>query len=555
MVAEGDPQLAGHPRSPSHPLRFLPGVIAIQDAPRGGNRVLADPSRPAIPRVRATEAEQTAQHQQLPRRFEPIHLGDDQVKQIFLASTFFELVCLAAGIDSGVYDTTAAPALLGTGGISHSAETAGEFPSRERILLVSNNAAVVELARSITHTPGAESLLSRFDRVIDLNASVAPAHPSTWTPSDNDLPMVEAHLRTRWGLGAEPVELVLESPQVNPAIALGRVFSTATIRVHADGLMSYGPTRNKIPLTNGQRMSTLHYLPLVPGLEPRLLAEFGIVAQPMELSGFRAVVTEIGEATAAELDDVLGDHVRDRPWAFAVGQYLAALGLLTDEEETSLHVEMIRQAANRGFTRVVFKPHPAAPPAQLEPLFAVAEDRGITLIVLDRPVLAEVVVDRLRPGLIIGGFSTALATAREVYGVPALAVGTDRLLETITPYQNSNRIPLTIISETYDGSATANNTNTTDFGELLNAVSYCMAPEVARDLRPIAESFLEKNLGHTDGDRIYRYFKRKRLTSLGLPDGSSARVRPRRLIRHTAKLAMLAARRQQRRIIERSTAR
>ena len=47
------------------------------------------------------------------------------MKQIFFASSFFELVCLAAGIDSGVYDTTAAPALLGTDGVESSDELTG----------------------------------------------------------------------------------------------------------------------------------------------------------------------------------------------------------------------------------------------------------------------------------------------------------------------------------------------------------------------------------------------------------------------------------------------
>lgn len=483
------------------------------------------------------------------------------MKQIFLASTFFELVCLAAGIDSGIYDTTAVPALLGTDGVAPDpasgspAEGSGAgAPARERILLVSNNAAVLELARPLTSTPGAESLLRRFDRVIDLNAAVAPAHPSTWKPSANDIPMVEAHLRASWGLGDEPIELILESPQVNPAIALGRVFETATIRVHADGLMSYGPTRNLIPLTNGQRMSTLHYLPLVPGLEPRLLAEFGIVAEPMDLGAFRRVVTELGDATAAELDAMIAEDAGTEPWAFAVGQYLAALGLLTEDEEIALHVEMIRQAAARGFTRVVFKPHPAAPPTQLEPLFAVAEEVGVALTVLDVPVLAEVVVDRMRPGLILGGFSTALATAREVYGVPALAVGTDTLLKAITPYQNGNRIPLTIIAEVCDGSAPEQATDRSDLSALVHAVSYCMAPEVSRDLRTSATAFLERVFG-TPGDKhARRYFKRRRLTSLSLPGGTT-RITPRRLVRQTGALAVLAASRQKRRLTERTKSR
>ncbi|GAA1846404.1 polysialyltransferase family glycosyltransferase [Brevibacterium marinum] len=474
------------------------------------------------------------------------------MKQIFLASSFFELVCLSAGIDSGVYDTTAAPALLGTQGVEPSDVSSKDGSSRERILLLSNNAAVLELSRPFSQTPGADRLLARFDRVVDLNASVHPSHPSTWSPAQNDLPMVEAHLRQTWDLGEDDVELVLESPQVNPAIALGRVFASATIRVHADGLMSYGPTRNQIPLANGQRMSTLHYLPLVPELEPRLLAEFGIVPEPLDPEAFRSVVREVGDSTASDLDAGLGDELQGSPWAFAVGQYLAALGLITEEEETALHVEMIRQAAARGFSRVVFKPHPAAPPAQLEPLFTAAEEDGITLSVLELPVLAEVVIDRLRPGLIIGGFSTALATAREVYGVPALTVGADMLLEAISPYQNSNRIPLTIIAEVCDGSERASQSTATQLKALVEAVSYCMAPDISRDLRSGAEDFLERS---AETARFSRYFKRKRLASLRLPGGDVEKFAPRSFARRTGTLAVLAARRQGSRLVNRAKSR
>ncbi len=486
------------------------------------------------------------------------------MKQIFLVSTFFELVCVAAGLDSGEFDSVAAPALLGTGGVRPDPTPR----DRERILLVSNNASVLELAPSLIDAPGAKSLVDRFDRVIDLNETLAPAHPSSWKPSAGDLPMVEAHLRRGWDLGTDEIELVLESPQVNPAIALGRVFSRATIRVHSDGLMTYGPTRSRIPLTNGQRMSTLHYLPLVEGLRPRLLAEFGIVGAPMSLEAFRAVVAELGEHTAAALDTALGTDLRGRSWAFAVGQYLAALGLLTEDEETDLHVSMIRQAARRGFDTVVFKPHPAAPPTQLDPLFAEARALGVDLRILELSVLAEVVLERLRPALILGGFSTALATARAVFGVPAVAVGSDLLLEKITPYQNSNRIPLTIIAEVCDGTGTVGSTDEGtvpgpgagtslephELQALVDAVSYCMAPEFSRELRTDAEAFLARVFaaeGPASAHRLRRYFKRRRLTALALPGGQTKRIAPRRLVRRTGSLAFHAATRQQRRLFQR----
>jgi len=46
---------------------------------------------------------------------------------------------------------------------------------------------------------------------------------------------------------------------------------------------------------------------------------------------------------------------------------------------------------------------------------------------------------------VIGCFSTALTTASAFFGIPVARVGTDLLLERITPYENSNRVPLTVI--------------------------------------------------------------------------------------------------------------
>ena len=109
-----------------------------------------------------------------------------------------------------------------------------------------------------------------------------------------------------WDLGEEELELIVESPQVNPAKAIGRVFSTALQRVHADGLMSYGPTRNSLLLTNGQRMTSLHYLPYVEGVVPRLLSEFDAVPVPLDVTYFRGVVDELVEAAKSPLEAELG---------------------------------------------------------------------------------------------------------------------------------------------------------------------------------------------------------------------------------------------------------
>ena len=67
------------------------------------------------------------------------------------------------------------------------------------------------------------------------------------------------------------------------------------------------------------------------------------------------------------------------------------------------------------------------------------------LTVLNTPVLAEVVYQHARPALVVGCFSTALLTASVLYGIPVARTGTKLLLERLSPYQNSNRMPVTIV--------------------------------------------------------------------------------------------------------------
>lgn len=446
------------------------------------------------------------------------------MKQIFLASTFFELVCLAAGIDSGAYDTRVLPAVL---------RTPGEEPARdpldisERILLASNNALVIEQATGLADTPGAETLLERFDRVLVLNDLIAPQHPSSWSPAERDLPMFERLIRKEWDLGAEEVELVLESPQVNPAIALSRVFSDAFIRVHADGLMSYGPTRSRIPLGMGQRLTELHCLPLVEGLRPLLLREYGIHPGFVPGSAFTAVDDELAAALDDEVAALVGD-LDGADTAFAVGQYLSALGLITFEEEEALHLEMIEKAARSGCTAVVFKPHPAAPHSARAVLEAAAASHGIALTVIDSPIITEVLLHRLQPRLMIGVFSTALATARAIYGIETATVGTELLLDRIAPYQNSNRVPLTIIDRLdRTGAAELSAAQAAELQSLVEAVAYCMQPIIAQDLRPVAQNVLALTAGTPE----MRYFKKRRLMKLGLPGGLRPTRNPKTIAR------------------------
>jgi hypothetical protein len=409
--------------------------------------------------------------------------------QIFMASTLYGTATLAAALDTECFR-----------------------PADRRILLISNNAATPETAPALDGMPGFEQLRTRFDDVISWNETISPFHPGGWSPRMDDVPLWERHLRLLWGLGDDDVELAVESIQVHPALGFTQIFTGAPVTVYADGLMSYGPTRNKIDPLVGTRIDRLLHLDLVPGLEPLLLTEFGVPAEIVPTDAFVKVLAELVD-TGDTLPAV------EEP-ALLLGQYLSALGILTAEEEEDLHVRMLKGAVALGHTRVVFKPHPSAPARWSRGLEKEAERLGADLTVLDTPVLAEVLYQRMRPALVVGCFSTALLTASALFGLPVARVGTATLLERLTPYENSNRVPVTIVDallpELTDRGAVAEqrrSLETDGLNDLVRAVGFAMQPKIYPSLRADAEAYLTRHLNtHTR-----RYFKRRRLTSLALP--------------------------------------
>jgi hypothetical protein len=411
--------------------------------------------------------------------------------QIFMASTLYGAATLAAALDSGCF-----------------------APAGRRILLVSNNATTPETTPAVDEMPGFERLRSRFDDVVSWNEAVFPFHPGGWEPRLEDVPMWERYLRLSWGLGDEDVALAVESIQVNPALGVAQIFTDAPVTVYADGLMSYGPTRNKIDPLVGSRVERLLHLDLVPGLEPLLLTEFGVAPEVVATPAFTKVLAELTD-TGGELPEVTGPAV-------LLGQYLSALNILSAEEEEDLHVRMLKGAVALGHTRVVFKPHPTAPARFTRTLEEEAKRLRADLTVVETPVLAEVLYQRMRPALVVGCFSTALLTASALYGLPVARVGTQTLLDRLTPFENSNRVPVTIVDallpEPTDAAAVAEGRGIMDtdaLGDLVRTVGFTMQPRILPELRPEAERYLSTRLD----DTTRRYFKKKRLTSLGLPGG------------------------------------
>lgn len=427
--------------------------------------------------------------------------------QIFFASTLYGTATLAAALDAGC------------------------FPDADRrILLVSNNAAVPETTPAVDAMPGFDALRSRFDDVVSWNTTIAPFHPGGWAPRPDDVPLWERHLRLAWGLGDDDIELAVESIQVNPAMAVTQIFTGAPVDVYADGLMSYGPTRNKIDPLVGTRVRRLLHLDLVPGLKPLLLTEFGVPPQIVPTEAFLKVLGELADAPGVR-DGVPSVEAP----ALLLGQYLSALGLISAAEEEDLHLRMMRGAVALGHTRLVFKPHPTAPAQWSRAMGAEAERLGAELTVLDAgvltaPVLAEVLYQRMRPALVVGCFSTALLTASAFYGLPVARVGTGMLLDRLAPYENSNRVPVTLVDalvpEVTDraaverAGAAADPADLADLTGLVTAVGFAMQPKIHPGLRPAAERYLSAHLDAT----TWRYFKRKRLTSLALPGAVPAQL-------------------------------
>ncbi|MFE0509308.1 polysialyltransferase family glycosyltransferase [Streptomyces sp. NPDC058964] len=419
---------------------------------------------------------------------------------IFCASTLYGAATLAAAIDAGLFG-----------------------PADRRLLLVTNNAATPETTPPVDRMPGFARLRERFDEVLSWNETIAPFHPSGWGPRADDIPMWERYVRLLWGLGDDEIRLAVESVQVNPSLALCQLFTGAPVDVYADGLISYGPTRDKIDPLVGTRIGRLLHLDLVPGLTPLLLTEFDVEPELVPTEAFLKVLEELADGEAA-----LPGTGDPRP-ALLLGQYLSALDILGDAEEEELHLRMVRGAVALGHRRLVFKPHPVAPARWSKLLEDEATRLGAELTLLERPVLAEVAFQRMRPALVVGCFSTALFTAAGLYGLPVARVGTDTVLARLAPYQNSNRVPVTIadalLPELGDRKAVADWSmpsagRVDDLATLLKAVGFAMQPRIYPRLRKDAEDYLSRHLSpHT-----WRYFKRRRLTSLALPGAVPAQL-------------------------------
>ncbi|MCI2267225.1 alpha-2,8-polysialyltransferase family protein, partial [Sediminivirga luteola] len=219
--------------------------------------------------------------------------------------------------------------------------------------------------------------------------------------------------------------------------------------------------------------------------------------------------------------------------ALILGQYLSSLELIGPDEETALHERMIAVAAERGMERVVFKPHPAAPPGMLAPLREAAGAAGVDFLVLDSPAIAEIAIAALKPELLLSCFSTALATGATMFGTPAVAVGTGRMLQALAPYGNSNRVPLSIVDRLW---SVDDKPAGPPLQDLVDAIAYCMQAGHLADLEPRVRT----TVATATPELLARYFKRRRLAKVGLPVPQGGRRVP-DAVRVAARLGRFSA--------------
>lgn len=406
--------------------------------------------------------------------------------QVFEVSAAYQLLVLAAALDSGAFSRT-----------------------DRRILLTSRNSAQPETASRFEEDPALASLLARFDAVRSYNDLIAPLHPKGFRPKADELPLWERAFRRELGIPLDDhVELALESIQTPPARSILTVFGTSSATVYAEGLMSYGPTRDPLPPRMANRIERVLHLDLVPGLSPMLLAEYGVPTEIVDGDAFRSVVAELAGAPAGT---TRGAH------ALLLGQYLAPLGLLSARAEAALYGDLVESAAASGFSEVVYKPHPSAPASYAEALTERAERCGAHLTVERDQRPAEVFYASDPPGLVLGCFSTGLVTAQRFWNIPTLCIGTRSVLDALPLFEDSNRIPLVLVDLTVPRleHSVVQSPAATDLSAVLLAVGYAMQWQAHAPSRSAAAAILRDRTSPARD-----FVPRARLDALRLPGGN-----------------------------------
>ena len=282
--------------------------------------------------------------------------------------------------------------------------------------------------------------------------------------------------------------------------------------------MSYGPTRNKLDPLIGTRVRRLLHLDLVPGLQPAAARPSSRCrAETVPTTAFLKVLGELsgGRCRVAEV------AAEAEPWRCCSASTSPRCPSSPRRQEEDLHVRMLRGAVGRGHRRSSSSRTPRRRPAWSRALEREAEQLGVRAHRPGRPLLAEVLYERSPPRWWWAASPRRCSRPRAFYGIPVARIGTELLLDRLAPYQNSNRVPVTIADALLPAAgAGARRGRAVDLAGLLAAVGYAMQPRAAAGPAAGGRAVPGRHLdAHT-----WRYFKRRRLTSLGLPGAIPAQL-------------------------------
>ncbi|KDA05114.1 hypothetical protein DC31_03735 [Microbacterium sp. CH12i] len=375
----------------------------------------------------------------------------------------------------------------------------------ERILVPFNTARVPETTTGLDELPNLATLRARFDRIEPLDGILTPLHPSSWLPDEVDLPTLNRLFTRAWTLD-DDLELFVQSPQVAPARTLLSLFPNARITIIGDGLMTYSPIRVALGRTVVERIGRVVYADVVPGVEPLVFVEAGAARVPVPPAAFRAVLDE-----TAMPDPALDALVDGTSTALVLGQYLAALGLVSVDDEIAMQRDMVDRAMQWHPERIIFKPHPSAPPSVTDAVRERALGHGAEFVEYRGVQPAELIAERLDAVGVVAGFSTALPTVQALFDLPIASAGTEQVLRRLTPFKNSNRVPVTIVDALTRPNSPYRDPERLQL--LIDAVGYAMQPVIAEHLRPRAEELLRQ----LSAAERRRYFTPARLMELRLP--------------------------------------
>lgn len=356
------------------------------------------------------------------------------------------------------------------------------------VLLISDHSVDSEIFRSLYCSIIGTGVCNKyFDKIYYLNDLIAPLHPAKWISPKNTMDKLAIRSILCTLLGVNKVEtLLIESLHVAPAATLAEIFYDSELLVYSDGLMTYGPTRFKLPYSIGSKVSNLFYIDLLHGLKPNYLKEFHVNLCPVDPEIIKSKIKEISVNIQPEL--MLENDVP----VFA-GQYLSGLGIISEEEEVGLYVEGIVCAAKKGkINSVYFKPHPSFSSTLINLVRENALKKGINILVLPSTQLLEELMLIFKPAFVVSVFSTALATANAIFKAKSYSFRTEWFIRKLEPFQNSNRVPAYICLHVFEDIENKSLVlkESDNLQMAVNILSYGMQPSLHLDTNKIIKDLL-----------------------------------------------------------------